>query len=169
MSELELARATFSTEDFRLLRSAVAHHTRQIGEHPGLCEMRLPFAHSSHGLIHEQPRRERTLRKLLSFRGRASRTEYWGFFLVMTALSVGIGVIEGLLGLSATFGAFGALTLPFMLATLVPSVALGVRRLRDAGRSAWWMMIALVPMVGAAVLVFFLSSKSNRAKWCEAQ
>lgn len=80
----------------------------------------------------------------------------------MLILSVAIGVIEGLLGLSATFGAFGALTLPFMLATLLPSVAVGARRLHDAGRSRWWMMIAFVPVIGAAILIVFLSSRAIR-------
>ena len=120
------------------------------------------FARSSHEPADDAPRPVRALRRFVSFRGQASRAEYWGFVLLMLILSVGIGVIEGLLGLSATFGAFGALTLPFMLATLVPSLAVGARRLHDAGRSGWWMMIALVPLVGAAVLIVFLASRANR-------
>lgn len=124
--------------------------------------MRPLFTHLSPRPLQAQPRSVSAFRRFLSFRGRASRAEYWGFFIFMLILSVGIGAIEGLLGLSGTFGAFGALTLPFMLATLFPSIAVGARRLHDAGRSRWWMMIALVPVIGAAVLIVFLSSKGNR-------
>ena len=49
----------------------------------------------------------------------------------------------------------GVLTIVFWLATLVPSIAVGVRRLHDTDRSGWWLLIGLIPLAGAIVLLVF--------------
>jgi uncharacterized membrane protein YhaH (DUF805 family) len=50
----------------------------------------------------------------------------------------------------------------YTLAMLVPGVTVSVRRLHDTGRSGWWLLIALVPLVGAIVLLVFLAQDSQR-------
>lgn len=96
-----------------------------------------------------------TLKKYVDFSGRARRTEYWMFLLFNLVIAMVLGVVEFLLG---TMGALGAV---FALAILLPSIAVGVRRLHDTDRSGWWLLIAFTPIVGTIVLLVFLLLDSS--------
>lgn len=50
----------------------------------------------------------------------------------------------------------------YAVAVFVPGLAVGVRRLHDTGRSAWWLLIALIPLIGAIVLIVFLATDGER-------
>lgn len=89
------------------------------------------------------------LRKYAVFSGRASRQEYWMFVLINFLIAFGLGSIEGLVGLPMV------LSLVYGLAVLIPGLAVLVRRLHDTGRSGWWVLILLVPLVGAVVILIF--------------
>lgn len=102
------------------------------------------------------------LKKYADFTGRARRKEYWMFTLLVIAASVVIGMVEGILGLSGTLAMYGPLSLLFMLAILIPSIAVGVRRLHDTNRSGWWMLIGLIPIVGSIVLLVFFVLEGTR-------
>ncbi len=56
----------------------------------------------------------------------------------------------------------GLLGLLYAVAVFVPGLAVGVRRLHDTGRSAWWLLIALIPLIGAIVLIVFLATDGER-------
>lgn len=93
------------------------------------------------------------LSKLSDFDGRASRSEYWWFslFLVL-ALALLVGVIVLLsswTGAPVSYGAMAVLLVPLYLAL----VAAQVRRLRDAGLGPWWIVLNLVPYVGAPLVL----------------
>ena len=88
--------------------------------------------------------------KYASFSGRARRTEYWMFFLVYFVIALVIGVVEGLLSIG------GYLTGIFALVHLLPSLGVTVRRLHDSGRSGWWVLVSLIPVIGALVLRYFM-------------
>lgn len=90
------------------------------------------------------------VKKYAVFNGRAHRTEYWMFVLFYVLIYIGLAVIEGVLG------GPGILTLIFGLGLLVPSIAVTARRLHDTGRSGWWILISLVPLVGWIVLLVFM-------------
>lgn len=92
------------------------------------------------------------LKKYAVFSGRARRMEYWMFFLINMIVSFALGFIEGL------FGGPGILATIYYVAVLVPSIAVGVRRLHDIERSGWWLLISLVPLIGVIVLIVFLAS-----------
>ena len=92
------------------------------------------------------------LKKYAVFSGRARRMEYWMFFLFNMIVSFALGFIEGL------FGGPGILATIYYLAVLVPSIAVGVRRLHDIDRTGWWLLISLVPLIGVIVLIVFLAS-----------
>lgn len=95
-------------------------------------------------------------RNFADFNGRARRSEYWWFVLLLMVTGFVIGLLEGMLGLAGgVVGPYGLLSLLFYLAILVPSIAVGVRRLHDTGRSGWWLLIGLVPLIGAVVLLVF--------------
>lgn len=107
--------------------------------------------------------------KYAVFSGRATRSEYWYFYLFSVLVQVGIYVVFGLLGLifggidgmGASYNiANGASTL-FGLAILVPSLAVMVRRLHDTSRSAWNLLWVLLPLIGVIVLLVFLIMPSK--------
>jgi len=74
--------------------------------------------------------------KYADFTGTASREEYWWFFLFL--------VLGSLLAIALNTG----LAMAFSLATILPSLAAATRRLHDTGRSGWWLLISLVPLLG---------------------
>ena len=78
-----------------------------------------------------------------SFRGRISRKEYWlHYTLPLWAISLLSGVIDGLLN------ANGGLSALITLATLVPSLGASVKRAHDRGRSGWFVLLWLLPVIG---------------------
>ena len=101
-----------------------------------------------------------------TFRGRSRRSEYWFVQLFLVITNVAVGVIDLILmgGDVDRFIANGGgriVGLVWILVTLVPALALLVRRLHDIGRSGWWALIGFVPIVGAIVLLVFTVSDST--------
>lgn len=95
--------------------------------------------------------------KYATFEGRASRPEYWWFVLFLLLGNLAAGIIDAAL-LGANAGIVGAL---FSLATILPALAVGARRLHDIGRSGWWLLIALVPILGTLVLLWWFVQPSK--------
>src|SRR5690348_6348153 len=92
------------------------------------------------------------LRRYAEFSGRSRRKEFWLFELLMLVAGIVIGTVEGIIGINTMVGGvYGPLTSLLALGTIVPSIAVGIRRLHDTDRSGWWMLIALVPLIGALV------------------
>lgn len=56
---------------------------------------------------------------------------------------------------------YGLLTGIYLLALLIPGIAVSVRRLHDIGRSGWWFLINLIPIVGALIYLFFTVKDSK--------
>jgi uncharacterized membrane protein YhaH (DUF805 family) len=88
-------------------------------------------------------------KKYADFDGSASRSEFWWFMLFLVVVSF--------------FLRFGGnyLHLIFSLATLIPSLAAGARRLHDTGRSAWFLLLWLVPFIGWIILVVMLAQEGK--------
>lgn len=101
------------------------------------------------------------LKKYAVFSGRSRRKEYWLFVLFNVIFTFVLGFIDGLAGLVDSTSGYGPLGGLYTLAILIPSIAVGVRRLHDTDRSGWWLLIALVPLIGALVLLVFLASDSQ--------
>lgn len=100
------------------------------------------------------------LKKYAVFSGRARRTEYWMFALFNLIISFALGFLEGMLGIGSALG-ISFLALIYSVVTLLPSLAVGARRLHDTGRSGWWMLICLVPILGVLILLYFLVQDSE--------
>lgn len=86
--------------------------------------------------------------KYATFSGRASRPEFWWFFLFQVLVSIAASmfgdVINGLVN----------------LALLLPALAVGARRLHDIGKSGWWQLIALT-VIGLLVLIYWWVQPGN--------
>lgn len=83
------------------------------------------------------------------FGGRARRAEYWQFALFNIIALIVLLVVDAAIGTSIPY-------VLYAVASLVPSLAVGARRLHDTDRSGWWLLIVLVPLVGGIVLLVFL-------------
>ena len=101
------------------------------------------------------------LKKYAVFGGRARRKEYWYFVLFNTLISIALTFIDGVTGSFSSEAGTGLLGGIYGLAVLIPSIAVGVRRLHDTNRSGWWLLISLIPLIGAIVLIVFLASDSK--------
>ncbi|MER8075921.1 DUF805 domain-containing protein [Acinetobacter pittii] len=88
-------------------------------------------------------------KKFADFKGRARRREFWYFELFCVLLSLLLSFMNEDLATLA------------MLVTLIPNIAVNVRRLHDIDRSGWWMLIALVPIVGVLLLLFWAAQEGN--------
>jgi uncharacterized membrane protein YhaH (DUF805 family) len=96
------------------------------------------------------------LKQYAVFKGRARRKEYWFFILFNLIASVVLTVIDFMTGLLDAELGIGLLSGLYSLAVLIPSLAVTVRRLHDTDRSGWWLLIGLVPLIGAIVLLVFM-------------
>ncbi len=107
----------------------------------------------------------KVLKNYAEFEGRARRKEYWMFTLINFLIMMAIPVIMGLffnVDPSNTVGAaFTGILGLYSLAVFIPSLAVGVRRLHDTGRSGWWLLVSLVPLIGVIVLLVFLVQDSQ--------
>lgn len=100
------------------------------------------------------------LKKYAVFSGRARRRELWIFILFNIIIIMVLAFIEGMLGLGGESG-YGPLSGLYGLAVLIPSLAVEVRRLHDTSRSGWWLLIGLVPFIGAIILIVFFVMDSH--------
>ena len=96
--------------------------------------------------------------KYATFEGRAQRSEYWWFVLFNLIVSILLNILAPGHGHGMGGGLLGMI---WSLATLLPSLAVGARRLHDTDRSGWWLLIGLVPLVGLIVLIVFFASRGT--------
>ncbi|MDR7335280.1 DUF805 domain-containing protein [Roseateles asaccharophilus] len=87
--------------------------------------------------------------KYVDFSGRASRSEYWWFFLFLVIIYVA----------GALFSDFIYYLL--VLGTFLPSLAVAVRRLHDTDRSGWWLLIGFIPLIGGIILIVLLAQEGK--------
>ena len=85
---------------------------------------------------------ETCLNKYADFKGKASRSEYWWFFLFTAIVGVITGILDAVIfpGFTETLGT-GPLRLLFNVAVITPGIAVGARRLHDTSRSGWWQLL----------------------------
>jgi uncharacterized membrane protein YhaH (DUF805 family) len=94
--------------------------------------------------------------KYAQFTGRSRRSEYWYFFLVYILISLAINVLAAVVG--DWIAILGSLV---GLALLIPNLAVSVRRLHDTGRSGWWLLVGLIPLLGFILLLVWFASDSQ--------
>lgn len=95
------------------------------------------------------------LKKYADFSGRASRPEFWYFILANAVIAFVLGLIK--------IGGTPWFAVVYNLAVLIPSTAVGVRRLHDINKSGWSLLIALIPFVGAIILLIWCAKEGDAA------
>jgi len=88
------------------------------------------------------------LKKYAVFRGRAHRKEYWMFLLFHLIILFVLAFIEVIIGIVPESGR-GVLGTIYQLAVVIPSIAVGVRRMHDTDHSGWWLLVPIVNLVFA--------------------
>jgi uncharacterized membrane protein YhaH (DUF805 family) len=86
----------------------------------------------------------------VDFAGRVGRQEYWMFILISVLLQAAFDVV----GLDEV-------SMLIALGLLVPSLGLAARRLHDTGKSGWWQLLMLVPIIGWIILIVWLATKTD--------
>lgn len=112
---------------------------------------------------HEQVGMAEAFRRVFSnyanFNGRANRGEFWWWILANILIGIGLSIID-----TAILGADRGVTLLsglWSLATLIPSLAVGARRLHDIDKSGWWQLIWLIPVVGWILLIVWFAQRGE--------
>ncbi len=88
-------------------------------------------------------------KKYADFSGRASRPEFWWLMLFIFGGSLVLSYVSFWLNVL------------FVLGTLLPQVAAATRRLHDTGRSGWWQLIGVIPVIGWIVMLVLLAQESS--------
>ena len=101
------------------------------------------------------------LKRYVDFKGRARRREYWLFFLANLIVSFLTLLLGSAIMNSSEMAVANTI---YSLATLLPSLAVGARRLHDTGKSGWWQLIALVPIVGPIMLIVFFATAGTQGQ-----
>ena len=102
------------------------------------------------------------IQKYATFRGRACRSEYWFFFLFTWVLNILLGLVD----VALNPGAGSASNVPFGLSNIVsllvviPTLAVGARRLHDLNRTGWWMLLPLT-IIGIPVFIYWMCKQGT--------
>ena len=92
--------------------------------------------------------------KYFQFDGRASRSEYWWFFLFSLIVLQVAAVLDAVTGLFIFY-------LTAALVLMIPTLSVCVRRFHDFDRSGWWILIILIPFIGSLVVLIWTVSEGN--------
>jgi uncharacterized membrane protein YhaH (DUF805 family) len=108
--------------------------------------------------------------KYAQFNGRADRKEFWYFVLFYIVVMAILSILDGILfggaqtysgdnGLS--YSSSGPLAAVFGIGSFIPFLAAAVRRLHDTGKSGWWVLLGLIPIIGTIILIVFYAQKGQ--------
>ncbi len=89
------------------------------------------------------------LTKYVDFDGRASRSEFWWFFLFQLIVILVLSMVLSFIGTIAS------------LALLLPGLGAAVRRLHDIGKSGWWILIGLIPLIGWLIAIYWATKEGQ--------
>lgn len=101
---------------------------------------------------------QEAIRSVLSqyagFTGRARRSEYWFWYLATFVAYLAAVILDSIIGIPL-------FVVVVALGAIVPTIAVGIRRLHDTDKSGWFLLIGLIPLIGAIVLIVFFVTDSG--------
>ena len=100
---------------------------------------------------------KKSMKNYTNLSGRARRKEFWYFVLVQIGLTVLAMILDKVVFGSESEFFNGCVA----LVMLVPSITVGVRRLHDTGRSGWWLLLPVVPLIGLIMLLVFFAIETD--------
>lgn len=104
----------------------------------------------------------KVLKQYADFNGRARRTEYWMYVLFNMIFGIAAVILDNILGLKFTPEIpYGFIYLIYVLATLIPGVAVSVRRLHDVDKSGWFLLISFIPIIGGIWLLILCATEGT--------
>ena len=86
------------------------------------------------------------VQKSFTIEGRASRSEYWWFYLAFMIANIGLTIVDSALGTPLML---------LVLALMPASITAAIRRMHDIGKSGWWLLISFIPLIGGLVLLYW--------------
>jgi uncharacterized membrane protein YhaH (DUF805 family) len=104
------------------------------------------------------------LKNYAGFSGRARRKEYWMFVLFNMIFAIVAMILDNVFGIAMEGIGYGPLYGLYCLAIIIPSIAVGVRRLHDVGKSGWMMLISFIPLIGAIWLLVLFVTDGNQGE-----
>ena len=113
---------------------------------------------------------ETCLKKYADFNGRASRSEYWWFFL-FNFLIITVGSIADAILLGTEPGSTGIIQILVSLGLLLPGLAVGARRLHDINKSGWWQLLwigSFLLLIPTAYLIYLHAKRSSDSSVCNS-
>lgn len=105
----------------------------------------------------------KVLNQYADFSGRARRKEYWMFFLFNIIFATCAAILDNVLGLTFKQQGvpYGFIYLVYGLFVFIPGLAVLVRRLHDSGKSGWWVLISIIPIIGTIWILVLLLTDST--------
>ena len=105
---------------------------------------------------------ENCFSKFATFKGRATRSEYWWFFLAVTLFSYLVQIVVGITTFKdQTAGLFASIFMFIFFCILsIPQISAASRRLHDTGRSGWWLLISFT-LIGLIPLTIWLAKEGS--------
>lgn len=103
----------------------------------------------------------KVLNQYADFKGRARRKEYWMFSLFNLIFAIVVMTLDTIFGITIEGLGYGPLYGLYALATLIPGLAVSVRRLHDIGKSGWMLLIVLIPLIGLIWLIVLAATDST--------
>lgn len=101
------------------------------------------------------------LSKYVDFTGRARRSEFWYFFLFSFLVQVVASILDSILGTDFDTGSSGLISTIATLALFLPSIAVSARRLHDIGKSGWWQLLAIIPIIGWIMVIIWYCTNTK--------
>jgi uncharacterized membrane protein YhaH (DUF805 family) len=95
------------------------------------------------------------IRRYADFDGRSGRPEFWWYQLFNLIVYI---VVVAIVSVVAGFSTGQLAADLYSLAVLLPGLGVGIRRLHDINRSGWWLVLGIIPIVGAIVLIVFAAT-----------
>ena len=114
------------------------------------------------------------LKRYFDFGGRSRRKEYWMFVLFTVIAGIAAAIVDNLLGYGSSFryatsdavgagvSSSGPVNAIVSLGLFIPSLSVAFRRLHDTDRSAWWLLLVFVPILGWIALLVFYCQEGTR-------
>jgi uncharacterized membrane protein YhaH (DUF805 family) len=104
-----------------------------------------------------------------NFNGRAPRSAYWWVFLFNVLVAAVLAIADNVLGIAYTLQGpngpmsmgYGPIYTIYLVAVIIPSIALSVRRLHDRDTSGWWFLLVFIPFIGAIILFVWFCLKGT--------